>query len=153
MRHLFLIPLLLLSGCTARFSEPLEITFEARAPKTRSFDPLTKFDLATDEGSSGTRLRLTQRREEGQDVVFSWSFLVYKHQRRRALIISFESQEPSQVFVILIPKPLSTGGWSAWIRPSYMGDSQAKKALEPTITPVTTPSGAGVAPAPVVAHL
>ncbi len=125
MRVLLIVVCLLVSGCVTRFKEPLRLVFEFRAPKVLHFDPLTKFDLSTDQSASGTRLRFTERAEDGDYAIFRSSFLVFEHEHRRALIVSFVDERPSQVFVLPLPRKPQVTGWIGWVRPSYSDDSSA----------------------------
>jgi hypothetical protein len=97
--------------------------FELRAPKTLKADPLTAFDLTTEEGASGTRLRLTKRREEGDFQIFQHSFLIFS-ERRRAMVVRTDRQ-PSQVFVLSIPSKPKPADWTQWQRPTYVAKGDA----------------------------
>ncbi len=108
----------LLVGCGRADVGPLNLEYELRAPKSRKFDPSTKLDLCTDDQIYGTRLELTQRRDEGDYAVFSESWLVFGYERRRTLVVSFNDGSPSQVFSL--PEQFKVVDWSEWERPSYM---------------------------------
>jgi len=70
MKRHFLFPIIAFSLCisTAFARDAFQFLYELRVPKTARVEPLTSFDVVTDSDSSGTRLRLTKRREEGASL-------------------------------------------------------------------------------------
>ena len=103
-----------------------KLSYEIRAPKSVTLDGLTAFDLVTDQGSSGTRLRLTKHREEDGFNVYSDSCLVDSSEDRRAIVVTFENEkEPKQVFVLKIPRIPKPTDWTKWQRPDYLEKSNA----------------------------
>ncbi len=121
-----LIHIALLALCTsaALADDTAKFLYELRAPKTLKFDPLTSFELVTEEDASGTRLRLTKRREEGDFVVFADSCLIFEGHTRRAMIVTVAGQ-PSQVFRLTIPSTPKPADWTKWQRPDYTEKSDA----------------------------
>ena len=126
MKLPYLIPIALFALGTsfALASDAHKFFYELRAPKTLKFDPKTSFDLVTDEDASGTRLRLTQRREEGNFVVFADSCLLFDGNKRRAMIVKTDG-EPSQVFRLTIPRSPEPVDWTKWQRPDYIEKTDA----------------------------
>ena len=125
MRFKAFIPTLAMSliAFIAVAEDAHNFVFELRAPKTLKTDPLTAFDLTTEDSASGTRLRFTKRREEGEFQVFQHSFLIFS-ERRRAMVVRADGQ-PSQVFVLLIPRKPKSADWSQWARPTYTAKGDA----------------------------
>src|SRR5437868_9669361 len=96
-RHLIQIALFTLLTSAAFGADYCKLFYELRAPKTLIFDPLTSFDVVTDQSASGTRLRLTKQREEGGFVIFADYCLIVNGEERRAMVVATKGQ-PSQVF-------------------------------------------------------
>ena len=113
---LCLVFVLCVSATPAR--DAFELFYELRVPKTAKFEPLTRFDVVTESGSSGTRLRLTKRRDEGDLVVFAESCLVFDGDKRRAMVVKTDGQ-PAQVFRLAIPRRPKPADWTMWRRPDY----------------------------------
>jgi len=111
------------SADSAEADESFRIVYELRAPKSKTFDPLTKFDFITDRGASGTRLKFTKQHINGNYSIYAASVLIFTGENRRALIVSFENSAPSQVFEIVLPKETKAADWTTWTRPNYL-DSQ-----------------------------
>ena len=109
---------------TAFAGDGYKFSYELRVPKNAKFEPLTRFDLVTDSGSSGTRLHLTKRREEGEWVIFADSELVFEDEKRRAMIVSTDGQA-SQVFRLTLPSRLKPVDWTKWQRPDYTEKTDA----------------------------
>jgi len=124
LRYLIHITLLALCTSAALAGDTFNLFYELRAPKTLKFDPLTNFDVVTEDSASGTRLRLTKRSEEGDFVVFADSCLIFDGHKRRAMVVNIAGQ-PSQVFRLTIastPKPVD---WTKWQRPDYTEKTDA----------------------------
>jgi hypothetical protein len=98
--------------------------YELRAPKTLKFDPLTSFDVVTEDSASGTRLQLTKRREDQDFVVFADSCLIFDGQKRRAMVVTIAGQ-PSQVFCLTTPRSPKPVDWTKWQRPDYTEQTDA----------------------------
>jgi hypothetical protein len=110
----------------AAAGDPHMLFYELRGPKSLKLDGLTKFDMVTDHSASGTRLRLTKQREEGEFIVYSVSCLLEPGERRRAIIVSPDSGvDPSQVFRLTIPRTPKKADWTKWQRPDYVEKSDA----------------------------
>jgi hypothetical protein len=97
------------------------LVFELRVPKTMANAPLTRFELTTEEGSSGADLRSVKQREEGGFLIFEDSLLLFQN-TRRALIVG---KQPSQVFELSIPPNPNVTDWSQWRRPDYLANGDA----------------------------
>jgi hypothetical protein len=103
-----------------------KLSYEIRAPKSIKLDGLTAFDVVTDQGISGTRLRLTKHREEDGFNVYADSCLLDHAERRRAIVVRSDSgPEPNQVFVLTIPRTPKPADWSKWQGPDYVEKSDA----------------------------
>ena len=102
-----------------------ELFYELRVRKSLKLDGLTKFDMVTDHSASGTRLRGTKQREEGEFIVYSHSCLVEAGERRRAMIVAPDSGSPSQVFRLTVPRRPKPTDWTKWQRPDYIEKSDA----------------------------
>lgn len=120
-----MIPALMLTLLTlvASAEDTHRFVFELRLPKTVKADPLTRVELTTEAGSSAKQLRATKQRVEGEFQVFQHSFLL-SDDRRRALIADPGGQ-PSQVFVLSIPREPKPTDWSEWRRPDYVAKGDA----------------------------
>ena|SRR5688572_10433921 len=103
-----------------------KLSYEIRAPKSVNLDGSTAFDLVTEHGMSGTRLRLTRHRVEDGFHIYAESCLIDGSERRRAIVVRPESeQEPRQVFVLTIPRTPKPADWTKWQRPDYLEKSDA----------------------------
>lgn len=134
---------LLFAGCVLPRPDPLVLVYEFRVPATQTSDPLTKFDLFTERGATGTRLRLAQQRSEGDCTIFAGDFLIFPEERRRAMIVSWnEERSVSHVFVISKMKSFAPTEWSQWRKPDYLSDESAGWAFmhgaKPEAPPKTT---------------
>jgi hypothetical protein len=96
-----------------------QIIFELRLPKSIKPAPLTSFDLVTEDGLEGTRLRLTKQREEPGFNIFQESFLIFVS-KRNAMVVRPDNSKQSQVFVMSLPKPVKPIEWTEWKKPSYI---------------------------------
>jgi hypothetical protein len=105
-------------------SDSYQLFYELRAPKALKFEPLTRFDVVTDQSVEGTRLRLTKRRDEGDFVIFSFSCLIFAGESRRAMIVHTDGQ-PSQVFRLKITRKPWPADWSNWQQPDYIEKTDA----------------------------
>ena len=124
LRYLIHIPLIALCTSAALAADTFKLFYELRAPKTLKFDPMTSFDVVTEDSASGTRLRLTKRREEGDFVVFAESCLIFDGQNRRAMVAQI-ARQPSQVFRLTIPSTPKPVDWTKWQRPDYIEKTDA----------------------------
>jgi hypothetical protein len=124
LRFIIHIALLALGTSAALAGDTFKLFYELRAPKTLKFDPLTSFDVITEEDASGTRLRLTKRSEEGGFVVFADSCLIFDGHKRRAMVVKIDGQ-PSQVFRLTIPGTPKPADWTKWQRPDYLEKTDA----------------------------
>src|SRR5687768_11241327 len=107
-------------------ADTYQLLYEIRAPKNVKLDGLTAFDLVTDRGVSGTRLRLTKHREENGFNIYAESSLIERGERRRAIVVRPDSApETNQVFVLPIPPNPNSVDWSKWKRPDYVETSDA----------------------------
>lgn len=135
IRPLLSLLCLALSGCLTSIAgetqktpvddTPLRFVFEVRAPKSVSFDPLTRVILATDQLITENTLRGAKQREEGDFVVFQESFWVHNTDARRAVIVAPASSDPDQVFTLALPQVPAPADWSKWVRPSYIDTDDA----------------------------
>lgn len=124
LRHPIRFALIALWVSGALAGDTHELFYELRAPKNLKFDPLTSFDVVTDDSASGTRLRLTKRRDEGDFVVFADSCLISDGSKRTAMVVATDGQ-PSQVFRLAIPPKPKPVDWTKWQRPDYTEKSNA----------------------------
>lgn len=115
---------ILFCGCAQE--ETHKLYFELRVPRTLKFDPETRLNLVTDVIWSGTSLHLTERRDEGEFVVFAHSFLVSDYEKKRAIIVSPTGQ-PSQIFILSIPRRAKPIDWTEWQRPTYTDKAYVEK--------------------------
>jgi hypothetical protein len=103
-----------------------ELWYEVRVPKGVKVDGLTAVDVVTDQGMSGTRVRLMKHREEEGFNVYATSSLMEPGERRHAIVIQPDSgPKPEQVFVLSIPKTPKPADWSKWQPPSYIESENA----------------------------
>src|SRR5258705_11724442 len=124
-RHIIHAVVFVLFAAHAMAADTHELFYEVRARKTLKLDGLTKFDMVTDHSASGTRLRLTKQREDGEFIVYSISCLVEAGERRRAIIVAPDSGSPSQVFRLAVPRRPKPMEWTKWQRPAYIEKSDA----------------------------
>ena len=124
LRCLIHITLLALYTSAALADDTFKFSYELRAPKTLKFDPLTSFDVVTEDSADGTRLRLTKRSEDGNFVIFADSCLIFDGQKRRAMVVKIAGQ-PSQVFRLTIPSTPKPVDWTTWQRPDYTEKTDA----------------------------
>ena len=126
MKRHFLFPIIVFSLCisTAFARDAFQFLYELRVPKTARVEPLTSFDVVTDSDSSGTRLRLTKRREEGAFIVFADSCLLFAGDKRRAMVVKTDG-EPSQVFRLPLALKPELADWTKWQRPDYTEKTDA----------------------------
>lgn len=104
-------------------SESHNFIYELRAPKSLKLDPLMGIDLVTEQGSSGTRLKFTKQREDGDFIILQESTLIFSEDRR-ALVLKPENGA-AQVFRLPIPSKPKPKDWSNWTRPDYIETTDA----------------------------
>src|SRR5436190_14490323 len=124
LRYIIHIALLALCTSAALAGDTFKLFYEFRAPKTLKVDPLTSFDVVSENTASGTRLRHTKRGEEGDLVVYSDSCLIFDGHKRRAMVAKNPGQ-PSQVFRLTIPGTPKPVDWTKWRRPDYTEKTDA----------------------------
>lgn len=117
-----MLALCVATGCAPPHA--VTLFYELRVPKTARFDPETSFDFVTDSSAAGTPLRLTQRREDGDYVIFADSCLIFAGERRRAMVVRTDGQR-SQVFRLPVPRTPKPADWTNWQRPASTGGTEA----------------------------
>ena len=88
---------------TACSSTSYLLHYELRVTKTANFEPMTAFDLVSESTASGTRLKFTNRHDEGGFAIFSDEFLLFGGESRWALVVQTTGQD-AQVFILPIPR-------------------------------------------------
>lgn len=126
IRMLFQFIAIALFAARAFAADTHQLFYEVRAPKNLKLDGLTAIDLVTDSSMSGTRLKFMKLREEDGFNVYAHSCLLHRGERRRAMVVRPDrGPEPSQVFVLTIPRAVKPADWSKWQRPDYIEKSDA----------------------------
>ncbi len=123
-RLLILLAAFVLSVSSLKALDSYTFDYELRVAKALKPDPLIAIDVVTNQGSSGTRLKFTKQREDGDYLVFSADTLLFGGETRRALVITIDGQ-PSQVFLLTFASVPKSADWTKWLRPDYTEKTDA----------------------------
>jgi hypothetical protein len=123
IQHCIFLVMFALCGC-AGTSKIYDLNYEVRAPKTLKIDPMTKIEEASDYSMGSAGLNFAKAHEDGEFVIFPGSGVLDTLEKRHAIIVSPPGQ-PSQVFVLTIPRRIQPTDWSEWQRPNYKDSSDA----------------------------
>lgn len=124
--HLLLfavIVLFSLMACASGGSRSRLLNYEIRVPNGFELAPLSKIDVVSNNGASGTRAKFLKTRQDGNAAtILSGDTLIFRSEPV-SIVIAPEGR-PAQVFELKTPDYPKLSTWNQWQKPNFIDGSK-----------------------------